>query len=645
MEFLNLTLAQFLVTFGAVAAFSVALYLLDRTRRRLVVSTLRFWVTPGQPAPVSRNRKVNQPLSLLLQLLGMLLLLLAIAEFQFGGTLNKRRDHVLVLDTSAWMGASLPGANNGNTLMDLVRANALGWLRAVPPSDRVLVVRADGLATPATSWESDRRKIARAILESQPGATALNLSQNLEFARELQRQSGATAGEIVYAGPGRISAREANSMSLPPIPAFRILNVDDTVENAGLRSVGARRSDTDPGTWDILVRVRNYGKTARLANVTLNFGKAPMGLHPLELAPGAEKETVFKVRTRAAGILEARLYPKDAFAADNYAALELPEQRVLHVVAYTDQPDLMRPALASDPRVNAEFRPKSQYTPANDGLVILDRFHPQTSPQGNVLWIDPPSDKPPIPIRERVEKPEGLRWIPDQPLTEGLRARNTQIESASVFEMGPGTQRIAEIEKGPVLVARTSDDGKTRTVVIGFNPFAGTMRYELTTPLLLANILRWMEPGVFREVDVATQSTGAVSAPVPAALTRPAERNAVQVLTDNGTVLPFNIRDRAVQFFAGEPARVRVIAGNSERVFSLTLPEMWDTKWTAPTNARKGVPAWTDTFRRSHTIWPWLALAGLGLLLAEWIIYGNFASSRIHVVKSASVKSGLGSAA
>ena len=35
----------------------------------------------------------------------MLLLLLAIAEFQFGGSRNARRDHVLVLDTSAWMGA------------------------------------------------------------------------------------------------------------------------------------------------------------------------------------------------------------------------------------------------------------------------------------------------------------------------------------------------------------------------------------------------------------------------------------------------------------------------------------------------------------------------------------------------------------
>ncbi len=643
MEFLNLSFGQFLILFGAVSAISVALYLLDRTRRKQVVSTLRFWVAPGQPAPVSRRRKIQQPLSLLLQLLGMGLLLLAIAEFQFGGTLNKRRDHVLVLDTSAWMGASLPaaGPNGGEmTLMDAARANALGWLRAVPPSDRVLLVRADGLATPATSWETDRRKVARAILESQPGATALNLSQNLEFARELQQQSGAASGEIVYDGPGRISAREAANVNLPAIPMFRVLAVDDNVENCGLRSVGARRSETDPGTWDVLVRARNYGRLPHVVSVTLNYGKAPQGMHSIDLAAGAEKETTFTVHTRAAGILEARLYPRDAFAADNYAALELPQQHALHVIVYSDQPETIRPALASDPRVNAEFRPKVQYTPAgkagNDELVVLDRFHPETRPQGNVLWIDPPMEKPPVPIRERIDRPEGLKWVPDQPLTQGLRARNIQIESTSVFEPGPNEMRVAEVDRGPVMIARIADNGKSRMVVMGFNPFGGAMRYELATPLLLANILRWVAPDIFRDLDVGTQSAGAVSSP----FAPQTDRNSVQVLTDAGRVLPFNIRDRAVQFFAGEPARVTVTAGNSERVYSLTLPELGEVKWTPPANARHGIPAWTDAIRRSHVLWPFLAALGAALLIAEWVTYGSYTTARLRIVKA-----GLGRAA
>ncbi len=44
MYLLNLSFLQFAAMFGSIAALSVALYLLDRSRRKQVVSTLRFWV-------------------------------------------------------------------------------------------------------------------------------------------------------------------------------------------------------------------------------------------------------------------------------------------------------------------------------------------------------------------------------------------------------------------------------------------------------------------------------------------------------------------------------------------------------------------------------------------------------------------------
>ena len=43
MFLLNLSLAEFLALASAASALVVALYLLDRTRRQLVVPTLRFW--------------------------------------------------------------------------------------------------------------------------------------------------------------------------------------------------------------------------------------------------------------------------------------------------------------------------------------------------------------------------------------------------------------------------------------------------------------------------------------------------------------------------------------------------------------------------------------------------------------------------
>jgi hypothetical protein len=626
MEFLNLTLFQFLTVFGAVSVFSVALYLLDRARRKQVVPTLRFWVMPGRPAPVTRRRRIQQPMSLLLQLLGMALLLLAVAGVQWGTLSSNHRNHALILDTSAWMGAALPG-HPGMTLMDQARADGLAWLRAVPADDRVLVIRADGLATPATGWEMDHRAIAKAILQSEPGVTALEIGQAIRFAQQSQGQTAGRAGEIVYAGPGRIAARDAAN-GIPRVAALRILNVADPDENCGLRSVGARMSQAQPGVWDVLLRARNYGSKSKTVQVTLNFGKAPAGARTLELAPGEEKDAVINLRSRAAGILEARLYPRDSFAADNYAALELPEMRTLRVIAYTSDPGALRAALESDSRISAEFRSPSEYRPPNGALVILHRFRPATPPSGNAIWIDPPAGQSPVPVKEQVKHPADLRWAADQPLAAGLRSRDIQIDEASVFASMPVLINVAEADGGPVIVAR-GQTAANRMVVIGFDPFSGPMRYELATPLLLGNALRWISPESFRDTDVTTQSAGAISAP----LSSGSDRNDLQVLTDSGARLPFNAHARSVDFFAGESSRVRVISGNAERVYSLTLPEMWDTRWSPPAGARHGIPQWTDRIRRTPRLWPFLALLGASLLIAEWTIYGRETSARLRIVR------------
>ncbi len=112
-----------------------------------------------------------------------------------------------------------------------------------------------------------------------------------------------------------------------------------------------------------------------------------------------------------------------------------------------------------------------------------------------------------------------------------------------------------------------------------------------------------------------------------------ANQSGVQVLTDSGASLPYSVHDKAVEFFAGEASRVRVIAGNSERVYSLTLPEMWDVKWSPPASARHGIPAWNDALRRNVDWWPFLAALGAAVLIAEWVAYGRYSPLRLRVMK------------
>ena len=185
---------------------------------------------------LKHRRKLQQPWSLVLQLVSLLLLLLAIAQLRLGSPALSSRDHVLILDSSAWM-----GARSGSTsLIDQARSAARTYVKRLPLSDRVMVLRADVLATPATLFESDRSKIQQAIDQTQPGAASLNMQGALEFAQQAQKMRVGHAGEIVFVGAARVDAEEAALQNTPS--NFRFIPIAGSDEHCGLRKVSVRRS-------------------------------------------------------------------------------------------------------------------------------------------------------------------------------------------------------------------------------------------------------------------------------------------------------------------------------------------------------------------------------------------------------------------
>ena len=129
-----------------------------------------------------------------------------------------------------------------------------------------------------------------------------------------------------------------------------------------------------------------------------------------------------------------------------------------------------------------------------------------------------------------------------------------------------------------------------------------------------------MAPEIFRRWELTAGSAGAVKAPLDADV----RLGGVSVVREDGRPEPFTVRGQSVEFFSGTAGTVRVLEGDREYVYALTLPQLGEAKWEAPADTRRGIPKFAAPMGAATDVWQWLALAGGAGLLAEWILFARF---------------------
>ncbi|MFL6449214.1 MAG: vWA domain-containing protein [Bryobacteraceae bacterium] len=631
MFFLNLTAPEFLTLLGTLGGLVTALYLFDRTKRKRVVSTLRFWKSAGAAEDQPRRKKVNQPWSLVLQLLSLLCLLLALAQLNWGTREIRSRDHVLLVDTSAWAGESEPSGK----MMDRERKAAQTYVAGIRPGDRVLLVAADSLSTPVTAFTSDPAQLRSGLAGLKESFSSLNIAGALAYARQAQQWSGGQAGEIVYVGPARADLQTA-AVALPP--NLRLIKIPSELQNAGIRSLAVHRSEDDSSAWQATVTLRNDSPAARSVQLRTQYAGTTFAPRTYLFKPGAEVEARYDFVTNTAGLLKAEIYPHDELPIDDTAALQLPSNGTLKVTAYTRRKDLLNPLLAADHRLNVEYLDPDQYQQkAKADAVILDSFSPQSIPSRPSLWINPPKQGGPFPVRTTVNQATITRWKSGLEFGLGLHTREERLPTAEVFQVDRSDVPFASVVAGPTIVLRPDSPNRPKLAVIGFDPLQPQLRFTLTTPLVFANLLSWLSPESFRTLDFTAKRVGAASV----SLDEAEARDTLQVTNSKGLAIPFTLADNTVQLFTSQPDVIRIVSKDRERVLSLTLPDVARDLWT-PAKVATGLPATANYLPSSTDLWKFLAcVGGLGLL-AEWYLFGG--GRRPSIIRNRSRRPGLSTA-
>jgi hypothetical protein len=616
MFFLNLTPAEFFTLFGSLGGLITALYLLDRAKRRKVVSTLQFWVQAGVADQSQARRKMHQPWSLFLQLASLLLLLLAISRMQWGNRQSRGHDHVLLIDTGSWTGAPTTEGGSNRTVLDEEKQKARDYLSALPRNDRVMLLAVDNLASPLVRFTNDRRQLISALDYLSPAFSAIDVDGALSFSRQAQGWSGGAPGEIAYIGPQLAATdpvvEQPSNLRVIPVAADR--------ENCGIVQMNVQQLENESDTWKALVRIRNYGARAKNLRLEMHYGGTSFAPRSIKIRAGEEATAQYAFVTQTPGELIAKISPGGSLSSDDQASVFLPRVKSLRVAVFTDRPAILKPLLEADPQLAAQVFPTSQYQskPAAE-IVILDQFSPVQSPELPTLWIDPPGDRLPLPVKSTTTDAL-MKWDTGSPFESAMHAKPLHLSRARTFELFEGDEVLASVPDGPVIVKRSATASHARMAVIGFDPAEGELRYEVGTPLLFASLVQWLDPSAFRSLTLSAEQVGLVNLNLESA----EQRDQLQITDDNGQAVAYTRRQNTLQLFTEHPATFRVASKNRQRVVSLRLPSVATQLWKPSPDISIGLPSAAVFSRPAADLWKWLALAGGAALLAEWLLFGRF---------------------
>jgi Ca-activated chloride channel family protein len=612
MTFLAPAAAFFALTLPAI----VALYFLRIRRPTRVVPALDLW--PDQV----RDRQANLPWQrlrfswlLLLQLLAAAVLVAAAVQPAVSAGSSLARHSVVLLDVSA----SMQARDVQPSRLDEAKKEAGAIIDQLSPQDRMTLVAVGPAPRIVASVVGDRDALHRAVDGLGASNGSADLSSALALAAGLVRPGDDARGYLFsdgIVGPIRTDA----SSSLPFPLEYHPIGVSG--ENIGLTSLVVRTSAQSKAGY---LHIQNFGQQARTFSLEWRADGKLVDVRQLTLAAGAAEDLVLPFPSNAT-VVSAHIDTGDVFSLDDTVTAVARTPITFRVLLVTPGNVFLQQALAlrSDFQLDviapADYKSSAQYA-----MTIFDRFSPPglapglppTLPNGPFISIDPPPGSPlaggPAIGVGRVRATDA-----GDPLLTNVDLNDVHIARSQDLRNDTFGRALITSLQTPLVLVR---DEPFRQVMFGFDLHESDLPLRIAFPILVQNLSEWILPP-----SVPSHS---FHPDEPVTIVPEAGATSVNVVRPDGSRR--SLAGGAVATFGetdltGLYTVEQTVSGKINRswftvnLFSDQISQLKpaDRVTLPPYNNAVAV---NSVHRGQLEIWPWIALAALGLVVLEWLAF------------------------
>jgi hypothetical protein len=511
----------------------IAMYLLKLRRDQAVVPSTLLWsrlITDVEAnAPWQRLRR---SLLLLIQLMLVLALVLLAARPFLERPAGLARDIVLVMDTSASMGATDVAPDR----MEAARQAALEALKDLPTGGHVSVIAADRSARIVVNETSDLGRVRQALEALRPSPMRGDLGDALELAGKLAARSGdaqvlvATDAALASVPTDKVNAR------------IKVLPVGRDRKNQAIVALAVRTSPSAV-TRSVFVGIANLDLEGAQRRLEVWGDDHLLEARDLTLGPQARSDVVIDDVPPDIGVVEVRLVGADSaatsapdqLAIDDRAWAVMPATGTKLILVVGKGDPYLETALSYLPNVELFGVDPADYgagTDRKDGrpwdLVIFEGALPTTLPKTPILAIAPPRSSPLGDVTGTLKDPGIGSLTPDEPILRFVDLTTTHISQAQQLVKPEWARTVIPGPKGAPLLYAGVRAGLP-TAVLAFEPRRSDLPLQVAFPILLANLTGELLGG-------STAPTESVSPGSPVTLTIPQDATGLTVTAPDGTV-------------------------------------------------------------------------------------------------------------
>ncbi|MFT6159497.1 MAG: Ca-activated chloride channel family protein [Myxococcota bacterium] len=612
---------NFLAPLGLAAAALtiplVAMYFLKLRRKKVKVPSLLLWQqfhkSEQLASPFERFRR---NLMLLLQLLALLLLVLALSRPYLTSEAPLARSLVMVVDTSASMGATDVSPNRLGSAVD--RAHDL--VSSMSSSDEGMLIVAGPRTEVTVPFTRDKSAL-------HSGLDALAASE----ARGALREGVQLAVSMARSRPGVevVVLSDGGADSLADVPtggaAVTFIPVGRSDDNAAIVAVDLRRSPSSELERQLFVTTQNYGGDDQEGTVEVYLDGELIGLRTENLPPDTPVSFVFDVGGDKSGTIKVTLAADDDYLeSDNTAWLALARlsQRRITLIGGDS---LTARALQADPRVTLRrFAPgpiPAQILDNSDAIVFAGGNVPDGLEGRNVLILGPlPGSM--VELGDEVRSPLVLGWRRTHPVLRFVEWDQIIISRTQKVTDNRNLVAIVDSDEGPLVLAGEVAGG--RVVQLAFDPLRSDLPLRVAWPVTLLNAVGWLTENSTTGEAAQAIPTGA---PFVRRLPDGTPQDSVRVIGPDGNDVDVQVADDLLRVRDTSQVGVyelRIGAVRSAFAANLLSP---DESEIVPRPdlilADSVVEASLGATAGRRELWRWLLALSIVALFIEWFAYNR----------------------